>query len=351
MTAHRLDALRDWMAAENLDAFVVSSPANVRYLTGFAGEGMLVVDQGVTICTDSRYTVQAQQEAPWVAVAADQGGHIGNVAARLMSDGVARAGFEADRLNYSAWERLREQAGGTELVPTRGVICGHRACKDPAEIELIRRAAEIADKAFVQLRPSLQAGLPEREAALELHRLMVRAGADRCSFETIIASGPNGAKPHAEPGPRSLAEGDLVVVDWGARVDGYCSDCTRTIAVGEIDRRGREVWRAVREAQQAALAVAGPGVPCREVDAAARDHLAYCDLAECFGHGVGHGVGLEVHEQPTLNAASEDVLRPGMVVTIEPGVYLEDWGGVRLEELILVTEDGVEALTRAPYDL
>jgi len=244
-----------------------------------------------------------------------------------------------------------QQTKGIELVATCGIVREHRACKDRDEIALIRRAASIADDAFATLRAELQPGISEREAALELHHLMVRGGADRCSFETIIAAGPNGAKPHAQPGPRELAEGDLVVVDWGARVEGYCSDCTRTIAIGAPDERRREVWRAVWEAQQAALALAGPGVACRAVDAAARELLAERDLAEHFGHGVGHGVGLEVHEKPTLSASSEDELRPGMVVTIEPGVYIEGWGGVRLEELILITEAGSEALTHAGYDL
>lgn len=351
MIEHRLQRLREWMASEHLDGFVISSAANIRYLTGFTGEGLLVVDEELTLCTDSRYVVQAQQEAPGVQVAAEGGGHVGQVAARLSAGKSTRVGFEAEAMTYSTWETLRDKAGGVELVPTRGVIVGQRARKQPEEVELIRRAADLADAAFAQLRPHIRAGVSERELALELHRLMVLGGADGPSFEPIVAGGPNGAKPHARPSARRLAEGDLVVVDWGARAEGYCSDCTRTVAVGELGARQREIWQAVRAAQLAALAVAGPGVPGREVDAAARDHLAGCDLAQYFGHGVGHGVGLEVHERPAVNATSEEVLEPGMVISIEPGVYLDEWGGVRLEELVLITEQGAETLTHAPYDL
>ncbi len=350
MISARLQALREWMTAEELDALVVSSAANVRYLTGFTGEGVLVVDDDVTICTDSRYTVQAGEESPDAQVAAN-GGHAGGAATRLEASSAARVGFEADTVLYSVFETLRDKSGGAELVPTRGGIARQRVVKSSAEIDMVRQAAAIADAAFVALREWLEPGMVERQAALQLDRLMIEGGAEKPSFETIMASGPNGAKPHARPGQRELTEGDLVVVDWGAQADGYCSDCTRTLMLGQPDDRQREVWQAVREAQQAALAKVAPGVACREIDAAARDSLASRDLAEYFGHGVGHGVGLQVHEQPSLGTSSEDVLAAGMVVTVEPGVYIEGWGGVRLEELVLVTDDGFEVLTGAPYDL
>ena len=349
-TSARLDALRARMTDEGLDAFVVNSPANVRYLTGFSGEGMLVVDEDVTLCSDSRYVVQAAEEAPWMTVAADGGGHVGKAAARLAETGAARVGFEAEALMYVGFEALGKSAPDAELVSTRGVIERLRAVKDPGEIALVRRAAAIADAAFAELRGRIEPGMTERQVALDLDRLMIEGGARKPSFETIVASGPNGAKPHAVPGERELAEGDLVVVDWGAQADGYCSDCTRTLMLGEPDARQRGIWQAVREAQLAGLEAIAPGVKCRDVDAAARDLLYERGLGDLFGHGVGHGVGLEVHEQPGLGETSEDTLAASMVITVEPGVYAAGWGGVRLEESVLVTADGFEVLTAAPYD-
>lgn len=355
MTAQRGAAVRAWMTAEGLDALLVSSAANVRYLTGFSGEGLLVLDGGMLICTDSRYRVQAAEEAPEAECAAE-GGHLEQAIERLRAlavartEGPARVGFCGRQLTWADHHRLSAEVPGIELVPVEDEVARLRAIKDEGEVELVARAARIADAAFVAWRAELQAGISEREAALELERLMVRGGADGASFEVIVAAGPNGAKPHARPSRRAIAEGDLVVVDWGATVEGYCSDCTRTILVGAVEERAVELWRAVRGAQLAALAAIAPGVPGREVDAVARAYLSDRGWEREFGHGLGHGVGLEVHERPNLSRQSEDVLAAGMVVTVEPGVYIDGWGGVRLEELALVTDAGAQVLTSAPYD-
>lgn len=356
MIAARCDAVRAWMAAEGLDALLVSSAANVRYLTGFSGEGLLVLDTGALVCTDSRYRVQAAEEAPDSECAAE-GGHLEQAIERLRAvaaarpDGPARVGFCGQQLTWADHRKLSEEVAGAELVPVEDEVARLRAVKEEAEIALVSRAASIADEAFAAWRAGLQPGVSEREAALELEQLMVRGGADGASFEVIVAAGPSGAKPHARPGRRAIAMGDLVVVDWGASVEGYCSDCTRTVLVGDVEERAVEIWRAVREAQLAAIAAVAPGVPCRDVDAVARDYLRGRGWEREFGHGLGHGVGLQVHERPTLSHKSEDVLAPGMIVTIEPGVYVEGWGGVRLEELVLVTDAGARVLTGAPYDL
>lgn len=353
MTAfeERLGRFREWMREQDLGAMLVSSEANLRWLSNCSGEGMLVIDAaGPLICTDSRYAVQAAEEAPGVEVAAD-GEHLKQAIERLAGCGAERVGFEASHLSYASYQRLAEELEAAQLVPCRDEIRRLRMVKDSGEIELIRQAAGIADGAFERWRGELLPGITEREAALELHRLMVLAGAERPSFEIIVAAGPNGAKPHARPGEREIGEGDLVVVDWGAIVEGYCSDCTRTIVLGEPDERAREVWGAVREAQVAAIEGLSAGMECRKVDAIARDLLRERGWEREFGHGLGHGVGLAVHEAPTVGPRSEDLLEAGMVVTIEPGVYLEGWGGVRLEELVLVTDEGAEALTEAPYDL
>lgn len=340
-----------WMQEEELGAMLVSAPENVRWLTGSSCEGLLVIDEeGPLICTDSRYAVAAAEEAPDVQAAAE-GNHLQQAIERLADGQARRVGFEASHLTYASYSKLADALDGAEIVPCEDQLRVMRMVKDADEVELIRRAARIADEAFARWREELVPGFTEREAALELHRLMVLAGAERPSFEIIVASGPNGAKPHARPGAREIGEGELVVVDWGALVEGYCSDCTRTVILGEPDARAREVWEAVREAQQAALDGLSAGIKCMEVDAIARDLLRERGWESEFGHGLGHGVGLAVHEGPTLGPRSTEMLQPAMVVTIEPGVYIEGWGGVRLEELVLVTEEGGTALTQAPYDL
>jgi Xaa-Pro aminopeptidase len=334
-----------------VEALLVSAAPNVRWLSGFTGEGLLVLDaDGPLLCTDSRYSVQASEEAPELDFVAESG-HLGQAIERLEESGAERIGFEAPHLPYASYQKLAEKLDGAELAPLDDGLKRLRAIKDDAEVAAIRRAAQIADSAFADLRERIEPGISEREAAEQLRRLMVLGGAEKPSFEIIFAAGPNGAKPHARPGERAVAEGDLIVVDWGAVVDGYCSDCTRTVIVGEPDERQVEVWEAVRAAQQAAMDGLKPGMQGGEVDAIARGSLEEAGLAEHFGHGLGHGVGLQVHEQPSLGQKSEDELAPGMVVTIEPGVYIEGWGGVRLEELVLVTEDGIDPITAAPYDL
>jgi len=350
MRSRRVERVRGWLAEQELGALLVSSAPNVRWLTGFAGEGMLVVDDGTLICTDSRYRVQSCEEAPGIECAAE-GGHLEQAIARLEACGAARVGFEAPHLSYASWQKLAEGLGGVTLVPCGDEIRRLRAIKDAGEVKLIERAASVADEAFGRWRGALEPGITEREAALELERLMVLGGAEKPSFGTIMAAGTNGAKPHACPGRRTIDEGDLVVVDWGAQVDGYCSDCTRTLLVGEVGEQQRAIWQAVRAAQLAAIDAAVAGARCADVDAVAREVLRGHGWEKEFSHGLGHGVGLQVHEQPTLSQRSEDVLASGMVVTIEPGVYIDGWGGVRLEELILVTEEAPRVLTHAPYDL
>jgi len=347
----RISDVREWMTGEGVDGLLVSAEPNVRWLTGFTGEGLLVLDDdGLLLCTDSRYSVQAGEEAPWLEFVADSG-HLDGAIERLTQVGSGRVGFESSHLPYSSYQRLDEALEDADMMPLDDRIKRLRAVKDAAEVAAIRRAAAVADQAFVALRSQIEPGMTEREAAEELRRQMMLGGAEKPSFDTIFAAGPNGAKPHARPGERVVAEGDLIVIDWGAVVDGYCSDCTRTVIVGEPDARQREVWQAVRKAQLAAMEGLEPGMKGRELDAIARESLEESAYAEYFGHGLGHGVGLQVHELPTVGQKSENTLEPGMVVTIEPGVYIEGWGGVRLEELVLVTEDGVDPITGAPHDL
>jgi Xaa-Pro aminopeptidase len=260
-----------------------------------------------------------------------------------------RVAFEADAMTYANYEVLRR--GGLELEPRRGLVESLRVVKEPEELEVIRRAAEVTDAAYERLAEERFAGRTEKELVWRMEQLLHDSGGDGSAFPVVIAAGPAAASPHAEPGERVVSEGDLVLVDAGATVDGYCSDSTRMFAVGDVSDSLRSVYEIVREAQQAGLEATRPGASGRDVDAAARAVIAEAGYGENFGHGLGHGVGLLVHEAPVLRPESEDVLAAGNVVTVEPGIYLGGVAGVRIEDLVVVTEDGREVLTTFPKEL
>jgi Xaa-Pro aminopeptidase len=325
---------------------LVTSDANVRYLTGFRStNAALLVEPGrVRVCTDSRYTTAARELAGVEAV--DIGRDLLAGVSALIEGEVA---FEAEALSVAGLEKLR--AGGASLVATGGLVEKLRAVKDEAELEAIRRAAEVTDEAYLRLALESFCGRREIDLAWRMRELFHELGADDEAFSTIVGSGPVGALPHAEPGKRVVQEGDLVVVDAGARIDGYCADCTRTFACGEPPAELRRAYEVCLVAQEAGVAAVRPGAVAGEVDAAARELIETSEFAGRFGHGLGHGVGVEVHEAPTLRAESEDVLEAGNVVTIEPGIYLEGLGGVRIEDLLIVTDEGARVLTKFPKEL
>jgi Xaa-Pro aminopeptidase len=260
-----------------------------------------------------------------------------------------RVAFEADALTYANYEFLR--AGGIEPVPRRGLVESLRAVKEPEELDAIRRATEVANRTYERLAEEQFAGRTEKELAWRMEQLFHELGADGLAFPVDVAAGPTAASPHAVPGDRVVEEGELVLVDAGAMLDGYCSDCTRTFAVGEVADSLREAYEIVREAQQAGLDAVRDGVAGRDADAATRAVISEAGYGENFGHGLGHGVGLLVHEAPTLRPESEDVLAAGNVVTVEPGIYLSGVAGIRIEDLVVVTEDGCEVLTSFPNEL
>jgi len=339
----RLDALRERLA----ERLLVTDLVNVFYLTGFASSNaaLLVEPGGATqLFTDSRY-IEAAQETGDVEAVLTKRSVIRDLASRLSG----RIAFEADALPYAQYEVLG--SGGLELVPVRGVVEGLRAIKDAAEIAKIRRAAAAADRAFEALTAETWIGRSERELAWRLHQLMHAHGADTIAFDTIVAAGANGSKPHTEPTNRIVDERTLVTVDFGARIDGYHSDCTRTLATGELPRELRRAYDACLEAQLAAVEQIRPGMTGVEADRLARDVIVERGYGERFGHGLGHGVGLAIHEAPRLSSESDDVLQPGNVVTIEPGVYLPGLGGVRIEDIAVVRDDGVELLSSFPKEL
>lgn len=347
----RIQRLRERFGSE-VDAFVTSSPANRRYLTGFTGSaGTAVVGrEDAYLLVDFRYVEQAKAQAQGVHVVHYDDVHksLGEVLTNLKAKRVA---YEAAHVSVAGMKRLEEKLPEVAWTPVEDWVEELRAIKEPGEIEAIQRAVDLADRAFTYIVERLR-GRTEREIALDLEFFMRREGAKKLAFDTIVASGPNGALPHASPGERVVSDGDLVTLDFGAVVDGYCSDITRTVAVGKVDERQREIYQLVLEAQAVGLAAVRPGRTGKEVDAEARTVIERAGHGEHFGHGLGHGVGLEVHERPpVLSKVGEAVLKEGMVTSVEPGVYIPGWGGVRIEDLVVVTREGCRVLTRSPKEL
>ena len=305
---------------------------------------MLVEPERVRLFTDFRYAERARR-LDGVEVEETKRYLYSDLPDRLPK----RVGFEADAVTFANYEFLRE--GGVELVPRRGLVEALRAVKEPEELEAIRRASEVTDRTYERLVEESFAGRTEKELVWRMHQLFHESGADGLAFDIDIAAGPTAASPHALPGDRVVQEGDLVLVDAGAVVDGYCSDCTRTFAVGEISDSLRGVYEVVREAQQAGVDAVKAGVTGRDADAAARAVIVEAGYGENFGHGLGHGLGLLVHEAPYLRPEWEEELAAGNVVTVEPGIYLSGVAGVRIEDLVIVTDDGCEVLTSFPKEL
>jgi Xaa-Pro aminopeptidase len=333
---------------ELLDApLLVTNLVNVRYLTGLdSSNAALLVRPGgeATLYTDFRY-IEAARELDGVEVQLARRTLMADVGSRL--DG--RVQFEADVLPYLEWERL--SSGKAELVPTSGIVDALRAVKDAEEIAALSRAARIADRALEALTAETWVGRSERELAWRLQELCHAHGADDNAFPSIVASGANGALPHADPTDQIVEPGAFVTVDWGARVSGYHSDCTRTLSTGKLPDRLREIYDVCLDAQRTACAGIRAGLSGVEAVALAREPIEAAGYGERFGHGLGHGVGLAVHEAPRLSTESTDVLAAGNAVTIEPGIYLPGVGGVRIEDLAIVRDDGVDLLTGFPKEL
>ncbi|HEY8192697.1 MAG TPA: aminopeptidase P family protein [Gaiellaceae bacterium] len=316
------------------------------YLTGFEGSNaaVLVEPDRVRLFTDFRYAERAR-ELEGVELEETRRHIFGDLDGRLPG----RVGFEPDALTHANYELLR--ATGTGLAARPGLVESLRAVKEPAELDAIRRATKVTNRTYEALAEEQFSGRTEKDLVWRMTELFHEHGADEPAFAIDIAAGPTAASPHAVPGDRVVQEGDLVLVDAGAKVDGYCSDCTRTFAVGEVSDSLREIYEVTRLAQQAGLDAVRPGATGREADAAARAVISEAGYGENFGHGLGHGIGLLVHEAPVLRPESTDTLEPGNAVTVEPGIYLSGVGGVRIEDLVFVTEDGCDVLTTLPKEL
>ena len=351
----RADAVADVLSEREIDLLLVTDLVNVRWLTGFTGSsGAAVVGRdGVRrFVTDFRYLTQsAEQLHPsWEReISVDL---LAGVVKHLPGSGALRLGFEDAHMSVKDHAKLAGMLRtGVELVAAGDLMESHRAVKDDAELEAIRAAARLADDALTEVLERGLVGRTEREVALDLEFTMRRMGAEAVSFPPIVAAGEHGALPHAEPREVTIPAGTLCVVDWGAQLDGYASDCTRTYATGEADPRDAEVYALVLRAQEAALEAVRPGPTGREVDAVARAIIDAAGHAEHFGHGLGHGVGLAVHEGPRLSKQGETALATGMVVTVEPGVYVPGAVGVRIEDLVIVTDDGAEVVSTLGKEL
>jgi Xaa-Pro aminopeptidase len=359
--AGRLQALRAYVTRETLDALVVSHPANLTYLTGFAGStGLLVcTPQDTWLITDGRYDTAVRQGMAAGTMASVRVERVDSrydlTLAHLVGRlGVARLAFEADHVTVGTLRRWRALASDVDWRPTDEVVERQRLIKDAVEVAVFRQAGRALAGVARRLRSWVIRGRRERDVAAAINRALERAGFSGPAFPTIVASGPNSALPHARPTDRRLADGDLVVLDFGGVLGGYCVDLTRVAAIGQVDSSAESLYVAVRDAQAAALAAVRAGVPGSDVDRAARGVLESRGLGAAFLHGTGHGLGLDVHEAPRIaraDSGARDVLEAGMVCTIEPGAYVEGLGGIRLEDDVLVTTEGCEVLTDAPRDL
>jgi Xaa-Pro aminopeptidase len=351
-TEARRHALRALLAHADLSALLVTKRVNVRYLTGFSGSygALLLLHDRTLFFTDRRYERQAAVEVPGAEMVLAPGDLIGGVASvlRAAGDGL---GFEPAGLTWGDGQRLRAAVPGSAVVPAPPLVEDLREVKDDREIASMREAARLGSEALAELLQGLKAGVTEREVAVALELTMRRLGGDGLAFDTIVAFGEQAAEPHHRPGDRPLAAGDWIKLDFGARVDGYCADVTRTAVLGRASQRQRDLYELVRGAQAAGLDCLEAGVPAGEVDRACRQPITDAGLGDSFPHPTGHGIGLEIHEAPRLRAGARDRIAAGTPVTVEPGVYLPGFGGVRIEDLAVARPGGHELLTTTPKEL
>jgi Xaa-Pro aminopeptidase len=351
--ARRVRVLEKMVAHRpEVEALLVTTPENRRYLTGFTGSwGMAVLASAeLVLITDGRYVEQAAAEAPGSRIVRHGADPLPAVKEVVQNLGATRIGFEKENMTVGMHQRLQTALEGVTLVPTEGLVEGVRMIKERGELDLIRQAAAMTDAVLADCLHLIRPGATEREVAIALEFEMKRRGAGP-AFEIIVVSGPRSSLPHGRPSSRAMATGDLVTVDLGVQYQGYCSDLTRTFAIGHADARQREVYAVVLAAQTAALEGLRPGMTGKEADGLARSIIEQRGYGEQFGHGLGHGVGLAIHEGPRMSLTGDAPLPEGCVVTLEPGVYLPGWGGVRIEDLVILRSDGAERLSNSPREL
>lgn len=348
----RATQIQSIVEEKDIEGILCFSQENIRYLTGFSGsEGYLLAGKDANLLlVDSRYITQAHEETRDCRVSLIDKG-IKGVAAQISALGLKRLGFEVQHISVALFEQLQEQLQETEMIAIKDELERLRGLKGDEEITLIKKAVQVAEEAWKKVLVMIKQGTREDELALELEYSMKKGGAEGTTFDIIIAAGPRAALPHAKPTKQPIAEGDFVLFDFGARYRGYCSDESCTVVAGRATEEQKRIYTIVKDAHDRAIAQVRPGVRLAAIDAAARDHINQSGHGEHFGHGTGHGVGLAVHEWPSVGKDSQDVAEVGMIFTIEPGIYIPEWGGVRIEDMVLVTPDGCEVLTTIPKDL
>lgn len=353
-TSARLARVRAAIAAQGADALLVSQPENRLYLSGFSGSAgyLLIAAEHALLATDFRYYEQVGLEAPHFTLVKNPVQLTDILPDMIATTGARRIAFEADTATYAETHAWMDAAPAVEWLPTKGLVVELRATKDADELAQLRAAIALGDEALTAALAAARPGMTETELAWAIESYMRTHGATSTSFDIIVACGPNGARPHARASAAPLVAGEPIVIDMGATVGGYRSDLTRTVCFGQPRDAERfwQVYNTVLKAQMAAEDALRPGMTGPEADAVARQIITEAGFGDFFGHGLGHGVGLAIHERPRLGRLSTDVLAPGQVVTVEPGIYLPDWGGVRIEDCVLITENGAEVLTRASKD-
>jgi Xaa-Pro aminopeptidase len=349
----RFRKLRTSIAAKGLDALLLSQPENRRYLSGFTGSSgwLLISGQNAILATDFRYVEQAKRESPDFEIVQTKG-ELPDWLPDLVSDlGWYKLGFESNFISYEGHHRLSEaiktKQVNLELIPTTGIVERLRSIKEPEELAFITKAIELTDTAFEQSKALIRPGITEKEAAWEIEKILRQEGSEEIPFEIIVASGPNSALPHARPTKKTIRSNEPVLIDMGARINGYCSDFTRTLFSGKADKTFREIYNIVLKAQATAMEGIESGMDASQADRLARSVIEQAGYGDAFGHGLGHGVGLAVHEFPMLGPRSSDSLADGMIFTIEPGIYLAGQGGVRMEDMVVLENGRAKALTKA----
>jgi Xaa-Pro aminopeptidase len=349
----RLERLIKQFDKHDIDGMLLTYGRSLRYVTGYSGSNgcALVTPDERHFITDFRYKSQAREQVKGFEQYIAREELFKDLVPLKWFQKKRRLGYESTHVTVQQMLQLKELLPDTELVPVKELVEQISTVKDEGEIDLIRQAVAITDQVYEQILPAIRPGIREVELAAEIEYRMRRQGSERVAFDAIVVSGERSALPHGEPGDRVLQEGDLVTMDYGARVGGYCSDFTRTVVLGKATEKQREIHAVTFRAQEAAEEAASAGKTGIEVDAVARGIIADAGYGDFFGHGLGHGLGLDIHEPPKLSPKSQTVLEPGMMVTVEPGIYLPDIGGVRIEDVVVIREDGCEILTKARKDL